>query len=143
MQSACVDDLTLADIAYRAWGRDQEETFVSAADAVMNALVEDLDAIHPRATRTLSVEHEARDLLLFNFLQELIYYKDAEQLLLRVQQLRLTDDTQPYTLHATALGEPIDPSRHRMRVDVKAVTLHRFSLTQTERGWEATVILDI
>jgi SHS2 domain-containing protein len=138
-----VDELTVADIAFRAWGQDFEEAFTAAADAVMNAMVEDLDAIQPRQTRTLSVEHEARDLLLFNFLQELIYYKDAEQLLLRVQELRLADDSQPYTLRATAVGEPIDPQRHRMRVDVKAVTLHHFSLTQTERGWEATVILDI
>jgi SHS2 domain-containing protein len=30
-----------------------------------------------------------------------------------------------------------------MRVDVKAVTLHRFSLTKTDHGWEAMVILDI
>jgi SHS2 domain-containing protein len=138
-----VDELTVADIAFRAWGRDLEETFVAAADAVMNAMVEDLDAIQPRHTRMLRVEHEALDMLLFNFLQELIYYKDAEQLLLRVPQVRIADDRQPYTLDATAVGEPIDPNRHRMRVDVKAVTLHHFSLTQTERGWEATVILDI
>jgi SHS2 domain-containing protein len=138
-----VDELTMADIAFRAWGRDLEETFVSAADAVMNAMVEDLAAIQPHDTRLLSVEHEALDMLLFNFLQELVYYKDAEQLLLRVQELHIADDRQPYTLHATAVGEPIDPDRHRMRVDVKAVTLHHFSLTQTERGWEATVILDI
>jgi SHS2 domain-containing protein len=138
-----VDELTVADIAFRAWGRDLEETFISSADAVMSAMVEDLDVIQPHATRTLSVEHEALDMLLFNFLQELIYYKDAEQLLLRVQQLRIADDTQPYSLHATAVGEPIDPNRHRMRVDVKAVTLHRFSLERTEQGWEATVILDI
>ena len=74
------------------------------------------------------------DLLLFNFLQELVYYKDAEQLLLRVQQLHIADDRQPYTLQATAVGEPIDPERHRMRVDVKAVTLHHFALTQTEQA---------
>jgi SHS2 domain-containing protein len=138
-----VDELTVADIALRAWGRDLAETFVSAADAVMNAMVEDLDAIQPHDTRLLSLEHEALDLLLFNFLQELVYYKDAEQLLLRVRQLRIVEDNQPYTLHATAVGEPITPDRHRMRVDVKAVTLHRFSLIQTERGWETTVILDI
>jgi SHS2 domain-containing protein len=138
-----VDELTVADIAFRAWGRDLEEVFVAAADAVMNAMVEDLNAIQPHDTRILSVEHEALDMLLFNFLQELIYYKDAEQLLLRIQQLHIADGSQPYSLHATAVGEPIDPGRHRMRVDVKAVTLHRFSLTQTERGWETTVILDI
>ena len=106
-------------------------------------MVDDLSTIRPRVTRTLSVEHEALDMLLFNFLQEFIYYKDAEQLLLRVQELHITDDSQPLTLHATVTGEPIDPSHHPMRVDVKAVTLHHFSLAQTESGWEATVILDI
>ena len=138
-----VDELTVADIAFRAWGLDLDETFVSAANAVMNAMVEDLDTIQPHDTRLLSLAHDELDMLLFNFLQELVYYKDAEQLLLRVQQLRIADDRQPHTLHATAVGELIDPNRHRMRVDVKAVTLHRFSLTQSDRGWEATVILDI
>ena len=45
----------------------------------------------------------------------------------------IADDRQPYTLQATAVGERIDPDRHHMRVDVKAVTLHHFALTQTER----------
>jgi SHS2 domain-containing protein len=138
-----VDELTVADIAFRAWGHDVEETFVAAADAVMNAMVEDIEAIQPQDIRILNVEHEALDLLLFNFMQELVYYKDAEQLLLRIQQLHIADERQPYTLQATAVGERINPDRHHMRVDVKAVTLHRFSLTQTEAGWEATVILDI
>jgi SHS2 domain-containing protein len=138
-----VDELTVADIAFRAWGRDLEETFGAAADAVMNAMVEDLETIQPRDTRQLSVEQDALDMLLFNFLQELVYHKDAEQLLLRVRQLHIADDRQPYTLQATVVGEPIDPNRHQMRVDVKAVTLHRFALTRTEHGWEATVVLDI
>ena len=138
-----VDDLTVADIAFHAWDRDLEALFVSAAEAVMHTMVEDLDSIRARDTRELSLEHDALDMLLFNFLQELIYYKDAEQLLLRVQRLRIGQDRQPYSLQATAVGEPIDVNRHHLRVDVKAVTLHRFALTQSERGWEATVILDI
>jgi SHS2 domain-containing protein len=138
-----MDELTVADIAFRAWGPDLTETFGAAADAVMNAMVEDLETIQPHDTRQLSVEQDALDMLLFNFLQELVYYKDAEQLLLRVRQLHIADDRQPYTLQATVVGEPIDPNRHHMRVDVKAVTLHRFALTRIERGWEATVILDI
>jgi SHS2 domain-containing protein len=138
-----VDELTVADIAFRAWGQDVEEVFVAAAEAVMNAMVENLEAIEPRHTRVFRVEHEALDLLLFNFLQELVYYKDAEQLLLRIQELRVLDDNQPYVLHVTAVGEPIDPSRHRLRVDVKAVTLHHFALTHTQSGWQVSVILDI
>jgi SHS2 domain-containing protein len=138
-----VDELTVADIAFRAWGRDLEEAFVAAADALMNAMVEELDSIQPHATRQLSGEHDALDMLLFNFLQELVYYKDADQLLLRVRQLHIADDRYPYTLQAAMVGEPIDPNHHHMRVDVKAVTLHHFALTRTEHGWETTVILDI
>ena len=44
---------------------------------------------------------------------------------------------------STPPGEPIDPVRQRLRVDVKAVTLHRFKLEKNAGGWDAFVILDI
>jgi SHS2 domain-containing protein len=143
MPYAFIDELTVADIAFRAWGRSLEETFTAAAEAVMNAMVDDLSTIQPHETRELSLEDEALDMLLFNFLQEFIYYKDAEQLLLRVRELSIAAEHSPYSLRATVVGEAIDPQRHPMRVDVKAVTLHHFALAQTASGWEATVVLDI
>jgi SHS2 domain-containing protein len=138
-----LEDVATADIAFHAWGETLEETFVDAAAAVMHVMVEDLDAIQRRVERQLTVEHEALDMLLFNFLQELVYYKDAEQLMLRVGRVRIEECPGHYRLTATAHGERLDPHRHRPRVDVKAITLHRFSLQQTERGWEASVILDV
>lgn len=138
-----LEDVATADIAFRAWGSDLEETFVAAADAVMNVMVEELEAIEPREERQLTVENEALDMLLFDFLQDLVYYKDAELLLLRVPEVSITEHDGSYRLEATARGERLDPTRHRMRVDVKAVTLHRFSLQPIEHGWEAMVILDI
>ena len=54
----------------------------------VQVMVENLDAIRPCQERQITVEHEALDRLLFNFLQEPVYYKDAEQLLLSVQQRR-------------------------------------------------------
>jgi SHS2 domain-containing protein len=138
-----LDDVATADIAFRAWGATLEETFVAAAEAVIHVMVEDLDAIRRHQERRLTVDHEALDLLLFNFLQELVYYKDAEQLLLRVGQVQIAAHQGQYQLTATACGEQLDTNRHQPRVDVKAITLHRFSLQQTESGWEAMVILDI
>ncbi|HXH14389.1 MAG TPA: archease [Alphaproteobacteria bacterium] len=138
-----LEDVATADIAFRAWGSDLEETFVAAADAVMNVMVEELEAIEPREERQLTADNDALDMLLFDFLQDLVYYKDAELLLLRVPEVRIAQRDGSYRLEATARGERLDPSRHRMRVDVKAVTLHRFSLQQSEHGWEAMVILDI
>jgi SHS2 domain-containing protein len=138
-----LEDFATADIAFRAWGKDLEETFISAADATMNVMVEELNAIEPRERRELRLENDELDLLLFNLLQELIYYKDAEKLMLRLNQARIQADTKPYVLGAIARGEVLDPERHHPRVDVKAVTLHHFRLQKTEGGWEALVILDI
>ena len=109
----------------------------------MNVMVEELKAIEPRERRQLRLENDEWDPLLFNFLQELIYYKDAEKLMLRVNQARVQGDAKPYLLEAIACGEALDPERHHPRVDVKAVTLHHFRLEKTDRGWETLVILEI
>jgi SHS2 domain-containing protein len=138
-----LDDMATADIAFCAWGETLEETFVAAATAVVQVMVENLDAIRPCQERRITVEHEALDLLLFNFLQEFVYYKDAEQLLLVVVQVEIAMHEGRNRLTSTARGERLDPTRHHLRVDVKAVTLHRFHLQQREHGWEALVILDI
>jgi SHS2 domain-containing protein len=130
-------------VAFEAWGATREETFISAADATMNVMVDVLDAITPRECRSIVLAADAIDMLLFELLQELIYYKDAEELLLRVHSLRLEEQDGSYRLLAEARGEKIDRDRHPLNVDVKAVTLHRFSVERTPAGWRAAVILDI
>ena len=138
-----LEDIATADIAFLARGKDLEETFVSAADATLNVMVEEIDSIHPLERRELNLQNEALDMLLFNLLQELIYYKDSEKLMLRIHQIRIREAGSLHVLEAVCLGEKLDPNRHRLRVDVKAVTLHRFRLERTAQGWEALVILDI
>ena len=138
-----LEEVAIADIAFKATGKDLEELFVAAAEATMNVMVEELASIRPTEERKLTFENNALDLLLFDFLQELIYYKDAEELLLRVGQVKLEERDNRFFLQATARGEKIDPSRHQLRVDVKAVTLHQFRVETNNQGWEAHEILDI
>ena len=57
--------------------------------------------------------------------------------------VEILKDKDIYHLTAEATGEKLNPLRHELLVDVKAVTLHRFTVKQTPEGWEATVILDI
>jgi protein archease len=109
----------------------------------MNTMVEDRASIQPRETRCFRMENRPLDTLLDDFLQELIYHKDAEGLLLRIHEIELERGEGSYSLIGTAKGEEIDPERHKTRVDVKAVNLHNFSVRQTDRCWEAFVILDI
>ncbi|MFW6181362.1 MAG: archease, partial [Spirochaetota bacterium] len=88
------------------------------------------------------------EMLLFDFLQEIIFRKDAEGRFYRLESLRVEDPPDGETggrwrLNAVLGGEEIDPARHRVSVDVKAVTLLSFSVRRTAGGWEATVVLDV
>lgn len=138
-----LEDIATADVAFEAWGRTLPEMFVAAADATMNAMVVDLETIEPKEVREVQLESESLDMLLFQLLQELIFYKDAERLLLRVARVEVHGGEGACTLEAEMRGEEIDPGRHDLIVDVKAVTLHRYRVEETSDGWESTVILDI
>jgi SHS2 domain-containing protein len=138
-----LEEIGTADIAFEATGRDLPELFAAAADATMNVMIDNLEAIEPRKTRRIGLKNDAIDMLLFDFLQELIYFKDADRLLLRIREVQIDQKDDAYSLNATAAGEPLDPMRHQQRADVKAVTLHDFRVEKSDDGWKASVLLDI
>ena len=138
-----LEDVSIADVAFEATETTREGIFVEAGKATAGAMVENLNEVRPRVEKAIQVRHRDLDLLLFDFLQELIFYKDAEELILIVDQVAIEERDGEFQLSATARGEKIDPARHQMGIDVKAVTLHRFELEETDKGWRATVILDV
>ena len=138
-----LEDIGTADIAFEATGRDLPELFIAAADATMNVMIDNLDAIESRETRQIELSSDKIDMLLFDFLQELIYFKDARRLLLRTRETQIDHKDEEYLLKAKVAGEQLDDTRHQQRADVKAVTLHGFSVQKNDSGWRARVLLDI
>ncbi len=138
-----LEDAFTADIGFVASGSTLDECFQAAADATLEVMLANPTALRACERRALQVEHDSLDLALLRFLEELVYYKDAEGLLLRAASVRVTQVTGRWTVSATAEGEPIDASRHELSADVKAVTVHRLDVRQVNGVWEATVVLDI
>lgn len=140
-----IDDIATADAAFEARGSSVEELFISAAEAVMNVMVENLDDIDKKEQKSITCDAESREMLLFHLLDELVYYKDAEQLLLRISDVAIKKckSGKLWRLTAQAYGEQINPEKHELNVDVKAVTFHRFAVEQTGQGWKAVVVLDV
>jgi len=140
-----IEDGVTSDVTFRAWGQDLDELFSAAAEATASAMVEDA-ATTVAALRTVPVRAEASglDLLLLRFLEELIFEKDARGLILRAREVRVDgDDAQGWTLQATLVGEPIDPARHALAGDVKAVTLYGLRVERDGAVWRAQVTLDV
>ena len=138
-----LEDIGTADIAFEATGCDLPELFIAAAHATMNVMIDNLDAIESRETRQIELPSDKIDMLLFDFLQELIYFKDARRLLLRACEMQIDHKDEAYFLKAKVAGEQLDATRHQQRADVKAVTLHGFSVQKHDSGWRARVLLDI
>jgi len=138
-----LDDIATADIAFMAQGASLEILFRSAAEATLGVMVDNIPALRSRVRRTVVLKADDVEFLLFNFLQEIIYFKDAEKLLLIPGPIMIQPCPECYHLEAVLEGEAIEPQKHRLIVDVKAVTMHLFRVTKTTQGWEAVVVLDI
>lgn len=138
-----IEDIAIADVAFEAWGDDLGGVLGAAAEATLNVMVSDLDSVASRERRTVNLEAEEPDLLLFDFLQEVIFFKDANRLLLRPENIVVEEREAGFKISADLVGEELDMERHDLIVDVKAVTLHRFVVERVDGRWRAFVVLDI
>jgi SHS2 domain-containing protein len=107
-----LEDIVITDVAFRATGKTLEEVFAAAADATLNVMVEDLTAIRDRERIPVQLENEALDLLLYDFLREFVYFKDARGLLLRSGTIRVRQNDSRCTVMGELYGEPLDLQRH-------------------------------
>ncbi len=136
-----LEDIATGDAAFEADGRTLEELFREAAIATFEVMV-DTESVEPRITREVELKNEAVDGLLFDWLSELVYLKDAEAVLFCKFNVNI-EKNDAYELKARVSGENIDQQKHSLRSDVKAVTYHLFEVKKTEESWIARVILDI
>ena len=131
-------DVALADIAFEADSSTVEGLFEQCALAVTDIMV-DPATLSAKEERRFALSSEDLDRLLYDFLTELIVAKDVDSLLFRDFEVQVKGNS----LTATAKGEPIDRGRHRLRNDVKAVTMHLFGIKHEGANWKTTVVLDI
>lgn len=127
-----------ADVGIIAHGRTLEEVFANAAAGMMSFLIP-ADAVRPAEARRLTVEADDREGLLVAWLNELLVLLNGDGFVPRAFRIERVTDRR---LEADVLGEPVDPERHRFRLDVKAATYHRLEIKRNER-WHARVIFDV
>ena len=127
-----------ADIGIAAYGADLKETFANAAYGLFSLMV-DLDDVSESLCREARVTADNREDLLVEWLNDLIYIFDVDNVLLkRFEITRLTDKS----LRAKCFGEKIDPQRHRIKMGIKAATYHMLQVEEGN-GFRAQVLLDI
>ncbi|MBX3026132.1 archease [bacterium] len=142
MPFAWLEDAVTSDVTFRAWGPTLDAVFAAAVEATTAAMVADLGSVRAVERRSVALAAASLDLLLVRLLDEVIFLKDTASLLLRPERVTVDAGASP-RLAAVLVGEVIDPTRHALITDVKAVTWYGLRVERIGDAWEAQVTLDV
>jgi SHS2 domain-containing protein len=127
-----------ADLGLRIRAPDRDALFADAATALFSTIVADLTTVRPVERRDVRLPEDDDDYLLFDWLKALLFWFDSEHLVFGRFEVHVDGG-----LTAAAWGEPLDPSRHDLEHEVKAITYHGLRVELTADDWLAEFIVDI
>lgn len=128
-----------ADIGIAAHGTDIKELFTNAALG-MFSLMTDLADIEENLQRELNLSAEDNEVLLIEWLNELVYIFDVEHIIFKRFEI---DELAGGQIRATCYGEHIEPGQHELKREIKAATYHMLRISKGSGGYEVKVIFDI
>ena len=112
--------------------------FKDAATALFE-VVTDTSKVEPAVERRVELEAEDAAELMHVWLEELHYMSETEHEFYGGFDLEVTETG----LCATVRGEKIDPGKHEMRSEIKAVTYGDYYFRETKDGYETRVVVDV
>lgn len=143
MSYELIENITSADIAVRIKAVSYSLLFKNAAEALMSEMVEDISAIKRVSSKNGNLMNDDISLLFFEFLNELLFFKDAENLLLLPSEVEVLNDGNLYSCKYTLEGQKINRNIHKFKVDIKAVTLHGLRIYSNDGFFIAESVFDV
>jgi len=128
-----------ADIGVRGFGPTREAAFEQGALALMHAICE-ADRVEPRQVVEIACEAPDDALLFVDWLNALIFEVATRGMLFARFEVRIDGRR----LAGKAWGEPIDPTRHEVAVEVKGATYTDLRVApRAGGGWLAQCVVDV
>ena len=128
-----------ADIGLVIYGENLKALFGNAGEAFFR-LITDLRKVRRRIERRIDIGGESLDRLMVDWLSELLYLYDVENLLFKGFKVESVGKD---GLKAIVEGEPFREGVHVIKTEVKAVTYHRIEVRQENGRWRAQIIFDL
>ena len=133
-----------ADTQSHSWGRDLEEAFSQCVLSLMTVISPNLKIISPEIEKSLELEAEDKEALLFDFLSEFLYIFDVEGLIFQdVKNIQIKEINHKYQLKAMVSGEKFDPNKHEIGTEVKAITYSFIEIIEQENRVDIKIVFDL
>ena len=128
-----------ADIGIIVYGEDLKSLFENAGKAFFH-LITDLRKVRLRTQRKIEIGGESLERLMVDWLNELLYLHDVENLLFKGFNVESVGEK---GLKAKVNGEFFQEGVHVIKTGVKAATYHQLEVLQAKEGWRARIIFDL
>ena len=116
-----------ADIGFKAYGNDLNEAFENAGLAIFN-IISDTNDVEPTKEISFEVTSEDNVSMLYDYLEELLFYHEVEFMLFSEFNVEILDN---FSLKATIKGEEINWEKHTRKSEIKAITFHKMEVSQS------------
>lgn len=127
-----------ADIGFTSYGMDMTEAFENAGLAIFN-IISDTSNIEPLNEIEFEITSEDEVSLLYDYLEELLFYHEIEFMLFSEFHVEISDNLH---LKAKIKGETINWNKHERKTEIKAITFHKMEVRKTDHV-ELQVIVDL
>ncbi len=116
-----------ADVGVKAYGKTIAEAFEHAAEGMFD-IITDESTIEPIGEYDIILDAPDLEQLLVDWLSQLLFLNGAHNLVFGKFEVTLTGTR----LSAHIRGEKYDTKKHRMGVEIKAVTYHMLQVQEKE-----------
>ena len=127
-----------ADVGIIAHGADMNRAFANAAKGLFS-LITELDDVEEVTYRDIELTAPDQESLLVEWLNELIYLFDTENILFKRFDITQLSQTE---LKARSYGHKVDSSKHKLKMGVKAATYHMLKI-EKDNGSKVQVLFDV
>jgi SHS2 domain-containing protein len=137
-----LDDIAVADLAFEGEGDSIEEVFRAATQALLESMA-NTTTVESTWHRVIERHDEELSQLLFDWLSNIIYWKDAAGVVFHDAPLTIVKKDGLWTLSGRLVGAPVDRLTQELRDDVKGITKHLYELCERDDKWKVRVVVDV
>jgi SHS2 domain-containing protein len=133
----------ISDVQIRCWGPNLKEAFSQAALGLFDTITE-IKNVKKKLSKSIKITSEDKESLLFDFLSELLYLFDTEELVFSdIEVFTIKEEAGDFLLEASLKGDVFNPEKHSIGTEVKAITYSYMKIEELEDKIVIEVILDI
>jgi SHS2 domain-containing protein len=132
-----------ADIALELEGINMEDLIRTAAKAWREVVLDETPG-NALEKKQISFETSSPEELLVDTIGELNYLLiTGHWVFSRFEHIRLDHAEGKWDLSAEISGEPLDPEKHAIEIEIKAVTFHQLDIKNRNGRYQTLLVFDI